>query len=202
MAWHLSPGCVLVPGTEWRFTDGTDTLVLCTSEATGWTAACQEYPWSPAYGAAVLAPALRLSYEGPLPAECVTLGGWNQPEYTLVKLNSETGVSVWVAQREDRCRIAMFAAGAGTWYFEGIESDMELLGFDFVDHTLTHFFCAGGTKVSLNGKPTLLPSAQNYIREWCAGDATELFQQEQTRAWFSQRFPAHFHEQRSGDRDP
>ena len=77
-------------------------------------------------GAAVLAPALQLSYEGPLPAECVTLGGWNQRVCAPVHLNSGKGVSVWVARREDRYRIAMFAIGAGMWNFEGIESDMRI----------------------------------------------------------------------------
>ena len=122
-------------------------------------------------------------------------GGWNQRVCAPVHLNSGKGVSVWVARREDRYRIAMFATGTGMWNFEGIESDMELLGFDFADDTLTHFFCAGGRKLSLNAQPVLLPSSQNCIREWCAGDPAELFQ-EQTRAWLSQAILP-LHEQRS-----
>jgi hypothetical protein len=186
ISWLVSPDCSLAPGRQWLLTDGCNTLAFCASRMSGWTAASGEALWSPAYGAAVLTPALRLSYDGPLPAECVALGAWNQSEWVLIGPGAAKDVSVWGARHANHSRIVIFSNGTGSWSFEGLESDTELIGFDFVEDALVHFFCSGGTNVSLNGDPVLLPPSENDICEWRVGDESRLAPQGQIRKWLAQ----------------
>jgi hypothetical protein len=173
--WRLSPEVATVADKQWRFTGGEDTLDVCLAQATGWTGNYMESDWSPAYGAAVSAPAVQFSYEGPLPAECGTLLGWNQREWVLSHSYSGQAVSVWILRCGDRRRVAIFAKVAGTWTVEGIESDAQLLGFDLTGDDVSHFYCVEGTSVSVDGDAFVLPLESNGVSEWRPGDTAVLF---------------------------
>jgi hypothetical protein len=173
--WHLAPDCVPAGGTHWSFRRGADTLAICTAGTEGWTATCGDSTWSPAYGSSLPARAVQLSYEGALPAECGTLLGWNQEDWTIQQAPVESGVSVWLMQSGDRYRIVVFSETSGLWKFEGIESDAALLAFEAGGRARTHCFSAGATTVQLNGVSLSVRRTGDDNGKWSATEVDSAF---------------------------
>jgi hypothetical protein len=156
LRWHLAPDGRQAPETVWLSFAATD----------GWTQREECAPWSPAYGADVSAPVLRLSWKGSLPAECGTLMGCNQPQYVPARKESPEGASAFLYRAGEKVRVTVFAACPGPWHLPGLESDAELLGIEWTGTACTHLFCCGGSFVTLNGNRLHMPPARDGFVEW------------------------------------
>jgi hypothetical protein len=137
--WHLAPECALVAETEscWRAED----LRLCIPAGTAWTAHVETAQWSPAYGAVVDAPVLRLSRTASLPAECATLLAYNQHGPVSLESPAAEGAAVLVCRSGPLTRVVIYALEPGRgWRFGDWESEAVIAGADVVDDRVTHVF--------------------------------------------------------------
>ncbi len=167
LRWHFMPDCREMPDeAARRFTDGVDSLWLATASGQSWTPRCESAQWSPAYGVAVDAPVLRLSYEGPLPAECATLIGWNNRSCSLVCDATGEGVSAFLYRHPGRARLILFATSPEKWRFCGMESDAEVLVMEWSDAEVTHLLRVGETCTHINGEAITTPPPVDGVAEW------------------------------------
>jgi hypothetical protein len=133
-----------------------------------WVAAYEAGSWSPAYGAAIPAPILHFSREGPLPAECVTFLALNPPGRVFFCSVRADGANVYLATVGESRRLVVLAERPGIWHFETIESEAELLVLEYSALTIRRVLISGGSEVRIGGEALALERKVDGVWEGVA----------------------------------
>jgi hypothetical protein len=149
---------------RWHFGPGEPASISVTSDGT-WTRHVEQAPWSPTYGSAMETSVLRMTREGPLPAECGAL-------LCLCKGNGELSF-----ESTDACcsyrfpgtaseTVVVFATKPGMWSYSGIDSDARVFAFAMIGDAIAPLFAVHVEHVSIRGKVAGLPAHGRDVYEW------------------------------------
>ena len=173
--WHFAPTCMQTGENVWLARESNEAIAVAIASDGTWSTQAETGEFSPAYGAVIDAPVLRISRHGRLPAECGTLLQLNRQDGSFGH-EAADGASVYIHMGSDSStRAIVFSTpppGAQTrmWRYEDIESDAEVLGVDMANGLITRLFAAGATTLRIRGSAVRLSDdSADRLQEWVAG---------------------------------
>jgi hypothetical protein len=170
LRWHFAPGCQQVGESVWSNAESSDAVSVAIASDGTWSARAETGEFSPAYGATIQAPVLRISRYGQLPTECGTLLRLDGRQISF-RYDVAEGASVYdQASNDNSRRVTVFStASTSLWRYEDIESDAEVLGADIADGVITRLFAAGAMTIRIGGSAVTPTNSANGLWEWAAG---------------------------------